>query len=1208
MKKLLQTFAVVFTSMITLTTQAQLTTVANANATALAQILAGNGVTVSNATLTGAANAAGTFTANGTFLGLTGGVILTTGSVVNAPGPNNSASAGTDNSGGAFALLNSLAGATTQDACILQFNVVPIGNTLSFRYVFGSEEYPEFAPPNNSGFNDAFGFFISGPIPGGGNYTNLNVATLPNTTTPVTINNVNAVTNNQYYINNANSPNIQYDGMTTPLFTQTLQVIPCSTYTFILAIADAGDGIYDSGVMLQENSLSSTGIQITTSTDITGFTDIFEGCVPGKFTIQLPAPVTTSTSLSYTISGTATNGVDYQPLSGSVGFGVGASTGIVNVVPIEDFIAEGTETVTISILNPCDGSVYATSTLNIQDVPSLTVTANPNPVCSGSQVQLAATGGTSYVWSPSGGLSNPNIANPTVTPTSSTTYDVTATWGTCTRTDNVLVNVYNVNLTANTSPAIVCPGDSMALIANATTNSGGTISYQWAPPAGINNPNAATTYTFPSATTIVSVTATESTSGCTAVAAVPVNVHALPAVSIGANQTFCPGSPPVTLTPNGGPYSSYDWGNNVTTSSISVSTSGTYQVTVVDATTGCTLISNAVTISYFGSNPPTLADTGMCPGESVVLSTESGYSNILWSNNQTTPTISVSTGGTYSYTATDANGCAVASNVITVTMATPPAVNATANPTIICLNGTSTLSSGAAAGLDYLWLPTNETTSSITVNQAGTYIVRVRDNFCASFDTVTVDQYPAKTVTLNNDTTVCPGASVVLVPSGSPYTTYSWTGGATSPTLTVSQSGDYAVTVFDGQCTYSSDTFTLSLAQIATPQAFSDTTVCVGSPVQLSAEADFTNYVWSNQSTGDIITVTLPGTYFYTALDNNGCTVTSTSVVVANKPLPVVNVTATPNAICIGQGQTTIDAGSQTGATYVWQPGGEVTPTISVNQAGTYSVTATLDGCTATGSTTIIAVNPPVVSLDPTYFSCCQTVVLDPAPGQQLTYSWSNAATTATISITGTNNGDEGYSVTATSPEGCTATASTSVTIKCINAVATATPDTIFIDQTSQLEASTAYIANFTYSWTPSGSLTDPGVANPVASPTVQTPYTVVVTDPANGCSDTATITVYLILSDKVAIPNAFTPNGDGRNDVFFPILAGNFQEVTEFRIYNRWGQLVHNSNTPWDGTFDSKGQPAGTFVYYTIIRVPDQQNAGATKDLKFQGSFSLLR
>ena len=96
-------------------------------------------------------------------------------------------------------------------------------------------------------------------------------------------------------------------------------------------------------------------------------------------------------------------------------------------------------------------------------------------------------------------------------------------------------------------------------------------------------------------------------------------------------------------------------------------------------------------------------------------------------------------------------------------------------------------------------------------------------------------------------------------------------------------------------------------------------------------------------------------------------------------------------------------------------------------------------------------------------------------------------------------------------------------------------------------------------------------------------------------------------MSDKVAIPNAFTPNGDGKNDVFFPILAGNFQEVTEFRIYNRWGQMVHNSNTPWDGTFDSKTQPAGTFVYYTIIRVPDQQNAGATKDLKFQGSFSLL-
>lgn len=1203
MKKILLVLTVVLATISTLTVQAQLATVANANATVLAQTLAGSGVTISNATLSAAANAAGTFTATGNFLGMTGGVILTTGSVVNAPGPNNSASAGTDNTAGAYAPLTTLAGATTQDACVLTFNVTPIGNTLSFKYVFGSEEYPEYV---SSGYNDAFGFFISGPIPGGGNYTSLNIATVPNTATPVTIDNINANTNSAYYINNAGSANIQYDGMTTPLFTQTLQVIPCSTYTFVLAIADAGDGVYDSGVMLQESSLSSTGIQITASTDISSFTNAFEGCVTGKFTVQLPAPVTTSTALPYTISGTATNGVDYLPISGTIGFGVGASTGIVNIVAIEDFLPEGTETVTISVLNPCDGTVYATSTLNIEDVPALTVSASPNPVCNGGQVQLQATGGTSYVWSPSGGLSNPNIANPTVTPTSTSTYDVTATWGTCTRTDNVTVDVYNISVTATATPATVCPGDSVALNATATTNSGGTISYQWGPPTGINDPASANTYTFPTATTIVTVTATES-NGCTAAVAVPVNVHPLPAVSIGSSQTLCPGAPAVTLSPNGGPYASYDWSNGLSTPSIAISSSGTYDVTVVDATTGCELVSNAVTISYYGSNPPTLADTGMCPGESVVLSTEVGYTNILWNTSATTPTITVSAGGTFFYTANDANGCALASDTINVTVATPPAVNATASPDTICLNGTSTLSSGAIAGLDYLWLPGNELTSSITVSQAGTYIVRVRDSYCASFDTVTVNQYPVKTVTLNNDTTVCQGATVVLSPSGAPYNTYNWTGNLTTPTITVSSAGDYTVTVFDGQCTYVSDVFTLSYAQVVTPQAFNDTTVCAGSPVVLTSQSGFSNYVWSNQQTGATTTTTQSGTFFYTAIDANGCTVTSTSVIVTHNPLPVVNVTASPNAICVGQGETTIDGGSQAGVSYVWQPNGEVTPTILVDQAGTYSVTGTLNGCIDTGSITVIAVTPPVISLDPSYFTCCQTVVLDPAPGQQLTYLWSNTATTSTVSISNTNNTSETYSVTATSIEGCTATVSTSVTIKCVEAVATATPDTIFANETSQLEVSTAYVSNFGYSWTPTGTLTDPTIGNPVAAPVEQTTYTVVVTDLTDNCVDTVSVVVYLILSDQVSIPNAFTPNGDGRNDVFFPILAGNFQEVTEFRIYNRWGQLVHNANSPWDGSFDSKTQPAGTFVYYTIIRVPDQQNAGATKDLKFQGSFSLL-
>jgi hypothetical protein len=124
--------------------------------------------------------------------------------------------------------------------------------------------------------------------------------------------------------------------------------------------------------------------------------------------------------------------------------------------------------------------------------------------------------------------------------------------------------------------------------------------------------------------------------------------------------------------------------------------------------------------------------------------------------------------------------------------------------------------------------------------------------------------------------------------------------------------------------------------------------------------------VWSNQQAGATTTTTQSGTFFYTATDANGCTVTSTSVIVTHNPLPVVNVTATPNAICVGQGQTTIDAGSQTGVSYVWQPNGEVTPTILVDQAGTYSVTATLNGCTAyMVLATIIAVNPPVISLRP---------------------------------------------------------------------------------------------------------------------------------------------------------------------------------------------------------------------------------------------------
>jgi len=137
----------------------------------------------------------------------------------------------------------------------LEFDFIPSSDSVEFRYVFASEEYPEFV---NASFNDVFGFFISGQNPTGGAYSNLNIARIPGTNLPISIDNVNSTSHSQFYINNSGNSRIVFDGMTFVLTAKAL-VVPCQTYHIKIAIGDVMDGIYDSGVFLEASSFTSIG-------------------------------------------------------------------------------------------------------------------------------------------------------------------------------------------------------------------------------------------------------------------------------------------------------------------------------------------------------------------------------------------------------------------------------------------------------------------------------------------------------------------------------------------------------------------------------------------------------------------------------------------------------------------------------------------------------------------------------------------------------------------------------------------------------------------------------------------------------------------------------------------------------------------------------------------------------------------------------------
>jgi gliding motility-associated-like protein len=312
-------------------------------------VLLGSGVTVSNILYNGipaglVQEGVGEFNDPTSATGLSSGFIMGSGNVQMAAQPNTGTGTSLGGSGamGVDTDLQSITANQIWDECVIEFDFVPSGDTISFRYVFASEEYPEYVC---GGVNDAFGFFLTGTNPNGPAYAAKNLALIPDpnnpnvfTNTPVSINTVNPgvsgmmgdpqnCTNadpawaayNIFYAPNdgVNDTLFEYDGGTVPL-TAVAAVICGETYHIKLAIGDAGDNVFDSGVFLEANSFNSSGLSITANV-----VDTYEGCGNAMFIITR-SDANSNGIVPLLIQGDATNGVDYELIPDSIVFAPGA--------------------------------------------------------------------------------------------------------------------------------------------------------------------------------------------------------------------------------------------------------------------------------------------------------------------------------------------------------------------------------------------------------------------------------------------------------------------------------------------------------------------------------------------------------------------------------------------------------------------------------------------------------------------------------------------------------------------------------------------------------------------------------------------------------------------------------------------------------------------------------------------------------------------
>ncbi|HYV94769.1 MAG TPA: gliding motility-associated C-terminal domain-containing protein [Chitinophagales bacterium] len=546
--------------------------------------------------------------------------------------------------------------------------------------------------------------------------------------------------------------------------------------------------------------------------------------------------------------------------------------------------------------------------------------------------------------------------------------------------------------------------------------------------------------------------------------------------------------------------------------------------------------------------------------------------------------------------------------------------NSVVNPTCANNNGSITLFPDSAIGsVTYLWTPGGQITQTAVGLSSGTYIGTATDSIgCAVSDTFTLSFInPVSLTTTTTDAKCygsCDGTAFIFPHGGTEPYTYIWNTGQTTSSDTALCAGTYYATVTDSNSCAVIDTFTIiQPPKIDLTLSETDAT-CFGSSdgsatVNASGGTGIFFYLWqpSNQSGSTAVNLAA-NTYTVTVTDTKGC-ITDTTITV-NSPAEIqINPTIT-DVTCFGFSDGAINTNVSNGVPpyqYLWLNIGSTGTSSSNLLAGIYPLLVTdANGCIQLDS--IEVTQPDVLSgtLEVIPASCPiandGSIVMNPTGGTlPYFYEWNNDGALTGAGLYAQSAGLN--TVVVTDNNGCTFTKS-DIIPALPDFIADAGHDTsIELGTRATLRATVNRTGIFQYNWTPGYHLTDSIAAITEAYPYVTTTYMVKITEISSGCNDDDTVTVKILPTEYILFPTAFTPNGDGLNDVFLPI-SGDLIVMESLKIFNRWGNLVFSDKTRgWDGTFNGLVEEIGTYVYEVTYKVEGRDNLYSKK-----GSVTLLR
>lgn len=881
------------------------------------------------------------------------------------------------------------------------------------------------------------------------------------------------------------------DGNYSVIITDAQGCTQTENYTINPGVVVTANFTYNGNQCLAGNSFNFTN----TSTNSTSWNWNFGGGTPATSTAQNPTGVTYGSAGTYTVTLTANNGACSDQTT-------------INVVVYPDPTVAPTGT-DISCNGVCDGTVAANA--------------------------AAGTPGYSYAWTNGAGT------GATANGLCAGTYDVTVTdLNACTATGSVTITeppLLTVNATGtNVSCNGVCDGSLDA------TTAGGTPPYTFSWSGG---PSTATEDQTNVCAGTYTLTVTDA-SGCTATASYTVTEPTPLTLTATGTNVSCNGACDGTLdaTTGGGtaPYT-YAWsgGPSTTTEDQTNVCAGTYNLTVTDAN-GCT-----ATASYTVTEPTVLTVTatgtnascnGVCDG-TVSANATGGAAPLTysWSNGAgTNATASGLCANTYTITVTDANGC-IATDSYTVTEPTALTINLTGTDALCngaCDGEATSVVAGGTPGYTYQWdNPALSTTANVTGLCAGTFNAVVTDaSGCTANASVTINEPAAINLTPSSNDATC-GASdgdvSVTATGGAGGFTYLWDDPGASTTATVNglPAGAYTVTVTDANGCTETVTATINTTTGGTAAAVVDNNVsCFGvcdgeaTASMTGGAAPFT-YLWSDGQTTATATGLCAGNYNVNVTDNNGCSSSATITITEPTALNAA-ITAQANPSCAGvcDGTATVSAtGGTTTYTYSWTSGGTAANETGIC-AGNTTVTVTdANGCTVNANLTLTdppAINITVAGTDATCNAACDGAVDITVTGGTgaYTYAWDNGATSEDISALCAGV----YNVTVTDANGCTETATYTVTEPAALTLNTTPTDEVCGQANGEINATaTGGTGAITIEWFADAGFTSSlGTTTPLSGLSAGT-YYVVATD-ANGCTINTSVTINNSAAPTVAI------------------------------------------------------------------------------------------